>query len=94
MPTEVIPPEHKSPSEDWEHFELWTKINHVLKEIPSHFRSVISISGGINATEIYAFGSVLGVTALRVVRDQDGSFMGVWCMIRPRSILENTTTKF
>lgn len=62
MPIEVIPPERKVLSKDWEHIQLWIEINHVLKEIPSHFRSVISISGGINATEIYAFGSVLGVT--------------------------------
>jgi hypothetical protein len=60
--TDAVSPEPKGPSKDWKHYKLWENILKVLQDIPNHFRSVITISGGINATEIYAFGAVLGIT--------------------------------
>jgi len=54
-------PQPQFPSKDWEHYALFEKLGELFSEIPSLFRSTISVSG-ISATEIYAFGAVLGLT--------------------------------
>jgi len=55
------PPKRKPPGKSWEHYSLWERTQEVLRELPQHFRSTISVSG-INATEIFTFGQVLSAT--------------------------------
>jgi hypothetical protein len=61
MVSKIPPPEEILPSEDWEHARLYKQVRETLQEIPTYFRSTISVSG-IHATEIYAFSSILGLT--------------------------------
>lgn len=55
------PPQRKEPSRQWEHYALWKRVVAVLKDIPKHFESTISVSG-IRATEIFTYGQVLSST--------------------------------
>jgi hypothetical protein len=61
MLSNVPAPQEQLPSAAWEHLSLYTQIREVLREIPTYFRSTISVSG-IHATEIYGFSSILGLT--------------------------------
>ena len=54
-------PVRNEPDADWQHYELWVKVKHTALELDKHFKSTITVSG-INATEIYSFGTVLGLT--------------------------------
>jgi len=58
---QVQEPVVTTPNIDWSHFELWEKVKKLIKDLPEHFTSTISISG-ISATEVYSFGAVLGLT--------------------------------
>ena len=76
------PPTRKEPDADCEHHDLWSKVKNAAQELDTYFKSTITVSG-INATEIYSFGSVLGLTieeevvrSLNVMRSKwdDGSY--------------------
>ena len=76
------PPTRKEPDMGWEHYHLWSKVKKAALELNTYFKSTITVSG-INATEIYSFGSVLGLTieeevvrSLNVMRSKwdDGSY--------------------
>ena len=76
------PPTRKEPDADWKHHGLWSKVKNAAQELDTYFKSTITVSG-INATEIYSFGSVLGLTieeevvrSLNVMRSKwdDGSY--------------------
>lgn len=54
-------PVPQEPSKNWQHYDLWKRIIELLAEIPAYFQSTISVSG-VNATELYSFGAVLGLT--------------------------------
>lgn len=55
-------PRQVAPPARWRHYSLWRAVREsVLPILPTHFRSVIQISG-VNATEIYTFGAVLSAT--------------------------------
>ena len=75
-------PTRKEPDTDWEHHDLWSKVKSAAQELDTYFKSTITVSG-INVTEIYSFGSVLGLTieeevvrSLNVMRSKwdDGSY--------------------
>ena len=55
------PPVRSPPNETWQHYHLWNRVKNSIGHLDSTFRSTITVSG-INATEIYAFGEVLGLT--------------------------------
>lgn len=57
----VVAPTEILPAEDWQHLELWKRVKELLKDLPEHFSSTISVSG-ISAIEVYSFGAVLGLT--------------------------------
>lgn len=57
----VNPPQRVYPDETWEHNELYFQVRESLIHITDDFKSVIEIKG-VNATEIYAFSAVLGLT--------------------------------
>ncbi len=76
------PPTRKEPDVDWKHHGLWSKVKSAAQELDTYFKSTITVSG-INATEIYSFGSVLGlaieeevVRSLNMMRAKwdDGSY--------------------
>lgn len=52
-----IPIIKKTPDPTWEYFELWTKINEIIRTLPNFFQSEIRIKG-VNATDIYSVGSL------------------------------------
>ena len=55
-------PSIKWPNKSWKHFWLWNRINDVATlSLEKYFKSTITVEG-INATEIYSFGEVLGLT--------------------------------
>ncbi|MBC6937083.1 MAG: hypothetical protein DWB42_14765 [Chloroflexi bacterium] len=60
MPDKTDKPARQEP-QNWEHYLLWQNVVAALTRIPLYFQSAISVSG-INATELYAFGNVLGLT--------------------------------
>lgn len=51
------PPSQQPPDHTWEYFELWTKINELIRTLPNFFQSQIVVKG-INATDVYAVGSL------------------------------------
>lgn len=52
-------PKRVSPNRQWQHFSLWGAVRDAaLPRLSTYFRSTIQI-GGISATEIYTFGTVL-----------------------------------
>lgn len=54
-------PSPEEPSTSWEHYSLWKRVKDTTAHLERHFQSTITVSG-INATEIYSFGEVLGLT--------------------------------
>jgi hypothetical protein len=77
MPGKVDTPQPQQPTATWEHIALYQEIQKILAELPDHFESVISVSG-VNVTEIYTFGSVLGSTIEQeVIRTLNG-LRGRW----------------
>lgn len=54
-------PVAKLPDENWEHYSVWAATRTFLEKLSRHFKSTISVTG-ISATEVYSFGSVLGLT--------------------------------
>ncbi len=56
----VNAPSRREPPAAWEHRPLWTRVREITSRLEGHFKSTITV-GGINATEIYSFGEVLGL---------------------------------
>lgn len=78
----VVPPpkpERKEPTE-WQHYQLWKRVQEAILAMPIHFRSETVIEGML-ATDIFTLNSALGATieeqvvatlnALRPVWDPD-----------------------
>ena len=59
-------PKHETPDPGWEHYELWKRVQESTMLLASKFNSVINI-GGVDAVELYAYGSILGAAIEREV---------------------------
>lgn len=70
-------PERNSPSKTWKHFDLWSNLQKALQELPQHFRSAVNVTG-INAVEIFTFGSVLSPTIELEVTRALQDFVRAW----------------
>lgn len=51
------PPERTLPDKNWEHFEVWERVNDLIYALPNYFETELVIRG-INVTEIFSIGSV------------------------------------
>lgn len=54
-------PKRVLPDKNWPHYNVWSNVKEVAKRLDFNFKSTITVSG-INATEIYSFSEVLGLT--------------------------------
>lgn len=78
------PPTQKPPENTWEYFELWTKINELIRTLPNFFQSQIVVKG-INATDVYAVGSLFssaiesslveGLNKMRNIWDPENKYL-------------------
>ncbi|GCL39588.1 hypothetical protein SR1949_47150 [Sphaerospermopsis reniformis] len=78
------PPSQQPPDNTWEYFELWTKINELIRTLPNFFQSQIVVKG-INATDVYAVGSLFssaiesslveGLNKMRNIWDPENKYL-------------------
>ena len=78
------PPTQKPPDNTWEYFELWTKINELIRTLPNFFQCQIVVKG-INATDVYAVGSLFssaiesslveGLNKMRNIWDPENQYL-------------------
>ena len=76
-------PSEELPGEDWEHFNLWTRVRESIFALPLYFRSETGLSG-LSATDIFTLNAALGATIednvvktlneMRSVWDPDGEY--------------------
>lgn len=51
-------PSRLFPHKDWQHFQLWERINALFSSLPNYFETELIVRG-INVTEIFSLGSAL-----------------------------------
>lgn len=76
-------PEAAVPDEEWEHYELWGRVQQTLAALAVHFRSETNITG-ILVTDLHALNTLLGASieeqtvaslnAMRSIWDPDGTY--------------------
>lgn len=52
----LIQPQRKFPKNEWNHYNVWDRVNNLIYSLPNYFETDLIIKG-INATEIFSIGS-------------------------------------
>lgn len=70
-------PQPSGPDQQWEHYDLFTRVNKALFALPSFFKSDLLISG-VLATDLFTFNASLGATIEAQVTDGLNELRSTW----------------
>lgn len=74
----VLPePQISDPDQQWEHYDLFTRVNKALFALPSFFKSDLLVSG-VLATDLFTFNASLGATIEAQVTDGLNELRSTW----------------